>query len=131
VLPKEVTTCTHITSYCLTAAESALLNEHLSTVFNSQDLVVRLKDALEFHEFIDLCYKKMMLKESNASDKCGFFRINGESVVLYIVKNSVKRPALLLLLRGRNKSFEAEERGGGGVGPGLPQVLLQGPGDSE
>ena len=39
------------------------------------------------------------------------------------------RPALLL--RGRDRSSEAEERGGGGVGPGLPQVLLQGPGDSE
>jgi hypothetical protein len=31
-----------------------------------------------------------VLKESNASDRCGFFRINGQSVVPYIVKNSVK-----------------------------------------
>ena len=31
-----------------------------------------------------------MLKKSNASDKCGFFRINRESVVPYTVKETIK-----------------------------------------
>ena len=42
--------------------------------FTSKDLVVRLKDAKEFHKFLDLCHKKLVLKKSNASDRCGFFR---------------------------------------------------------
>jgi hypothetical protein len=44
----------------------------------------------EFYRFLDLCHKKLVLKKSNASDRCGFFRINGESVVPYTVKNSIK-----------------------------------------
>ena len=78
--------------------------------FTSKDLVVRLKDANEFHKFLDLCHKKLVLKKSNASDRCGFFRwrhfwefltfvlklnvphfrINGESVVPYTVKEGTK-----------------------------------------
>ena len=58
--------------------------------FTSKDLVVRLKDAKEFHKFLDLCHKKLVLKRSNASDRCGFFRINGESVVPYTVKEGTK-----------------------------------------
>merc|ERR1719215_1328552 len=54
------------------------------------DLVVRMADAKEFYRFLDLCYKKLVLKKSNASDKCGFFRINRESVVPYTVKETIK-----------------------------------------
>ena len=42
------------------------------------------------YRFLDLCYKKLVLKKSNASDKCGFFRINRESVVPYTVKDNIK-----------------------------------------
>ena len=49
-----------------------------------------MKDAKEFHKFLDLCHKKLVLKKSNASDRCGFFRINGESVVPYTVKEGTK-----------------------------------------
>merc|ERR1711963_678997 len=41
-------------------------------------------------KFLDLCHKKLVLKKSNASDRCGFFRINGESVVPYTVKEGTK-----------------------------------------
>lgn len=87
--------------------------------FTTKDLVVRLKDAKEFYRFLDLvstydvfpsftrsfngrigkeiyctrlfqCYKKLVMKKSNASDRCGFFRINGESVVPYTVREGVK-----------------------------------------
>jgi len=99
VLPPEVNSCTCIRSYYITDAESKLLNEinlkHTDCTFGkeaftSKDLVVRLKDAREFHKFLDLCHKKLVLKKSNASDRCGFFRINGESVVPYTVKEGVK-----------------------------------------
>merc|ERR1712025_1113363 len=88
-----------IRSYYLSDAESELLNEinlkHTDCsfgkeAFTSKDLVVRLKDAKEFHKFLDLCHKKLVLKKSNASDRCGFFRINGESVVPYTVKEGTK-----------------------------------------
>ena len=99
VLPQEVNSCTSIRSYYLTDSESKLLNEinlkHTDCTFGkeaftSKDLVVRLKDAKEFYKFLDLCHKKLVLKKSNASDRCGFFRINGESVVPYTVKNGTK-----------------------------------------
>merc|ERR1719384_1247884 len=99
VLPPEVSSCTCIRSYYITDAESKLLNEinlkhsdccYGKEAFTSKDLVVRLKDAKEFHKFLDLCHKKLVLKKSNASDRCGFFRINGESVVPYTVKEGVK-----------------------------------------
>jgi len=99
VLPQEVNNCTCIRSYYLSDAESKLLNEinmkHQDCIygkeaFTSKDLVVRLKDAQEFQKFLDLCHKKLVLKRSNASDRCGFFRINGESVVPYTVKEGTK-----------------------------------------
>jgi len=99
VLPPEVSSCTCIRSYYITDAESKLLNEinlkhsdcsYGKEAFTSKDLVVRLKDAKEFHKFLELCHKKLVLKRSNASDRCGFFRINGESVVPYTVKEGVK-----------------------------------------
>jgi len=99
VLPPEVNSCTCIRSYYITDSESKLLNEinlkhtdcsYGKEAFTSKDLVVRLKDAKEFHKFLDLCHKKLVLKKSNASDRCGFFRINGESVVPYTVKEGTK-----------------------------------------
>jgi len=99
VLPAEVNNCTCIRSYYITDSESKLLNEinlkHTDCsfgkeAFTSKDLVVRLKDAKEFQQFLDLCHKKLVLKKSNASDRCGFFRINGESVVPYTVKEGTK-----------------------------------------
>jgi len=99
MLPQEVNSCTSIRSYYLTDNESKLLNEinlkHTDCTFGkeaftSKDLVVRQKDAKEFYRFLDLCHKKLVLKKSNASDRCGFFRINGESVVPYTVKNGTK-----------------------------------------
>ena len=99
VLPTEVNTCHCIRSYYITDAECKLLNEinlkhadcHFGKeAFTSKDLVVRLSDAKEFYHFLDLCYKKLVLKRSNSSDRCGFFRINGESVVPYTVTDGNK-----------------------------------------
>ena len=65
-------------SYYITDAESKLLNEinlkHADGLFSKEafttkDLVVRLSDAKEFYRFLDLCYKKLVLKKSQASDR--------------------------------------------------------------
>merc|ERR1712088_726355 len=99
VLPAEVNSCHCIRSYYITEHESKLLNEinlkhadcHFGKeAFTTKDLVVRMADGKEFYRFLDLCYKKLVLKKSNASDRCGFFRINGESVVPYTVKEGTK-----------------------------------------
>lgn len=99
VLPTEVNSCHCIRSYYITDSEAKLLNEinikhtdlHFGKeAFTTKDLVVKIAEAKEFYGFLDLCYKKLVLKKSNASDKCGFFRINRESVVPYTVKDTIK-----------------------------------------
>merc|ERR1719295_1439365 len=101
ILPSELynNSCYCIKSYYITDVESKLLNEinlkhtdcHFGKeAFTSKDMVVKLSDGKEFYRFLDLCYKKLVLKKSNATDRCGFFRINGESVVPYTMKEGVK-----------------------------------------
>merc|ERR1712223_1095937 len=99
VLPTEVNSCHCIRSYYITDSEAKLLNEinikhtdlhYGKEAFTTKDLVVGMTDAKEFYRFLDLCYKKLVLKKSNASDKCGFFRINRESVLPYTVKDNIK-----------------------------------------
>merc|ERR1719195_1831222 len=101
ILPSELynNSCYCIKSYYITDVESKLLNEinlkhtdcHFGKeAFTSKDMVVKLSDGKEFYKFLDLCHKKLVLKKSNASDRCGFFRINGESVVPYTVKEGMK-----------------------------------------
>jgi len=99
VLPHEVKSCTQISSYYITEGETNLLNEIIvkhsdstfgKEAFTTKDLVVKLDDAREFHTFLELCHKKLVLKKSKASDRCGFVRINGDSVVPYVLKDTVK-----------------------------------------
>ena len=99
VLPPEVLACISVLSYYVTHAECKLLNEinlkhadcHFGMeAFTSKDMVARLSDAKEFYHFLALCHKKLVLKRSDSNDRCGFFRINGESAVPYIVAGSTK-----------------------------------------
>ena len=98
-LHSDIYSCTCIRSYYITDAEARLLNEvnvrHCEgqfgrDPFTSKDLVVRLQDAGEFYNFLDVCYNKLLLSSSNPKDKCGFIRINGESVVPYTVRDGFK-----------------------------------------
>ncbi|KAJ9601517.1 hypothetical protein L9F63_000356, partial [Diploptera punctata] len=98
-LHSDIYSCTCIRSYYITDAEARLLNEvnvrHCESQFGrepftSKDLVVRLQDAGEFYNFLDVCYNKLLLSSSNPKDKCGFIRINGESVVPYTVRDGFK-----------------------------------------
>lgn len=98
-LHADIYNCTCIRSYYITDAEARILNEinvkHCDGQFGrdhftNKDLVVRLQDAAEFYNFLDVCYNKLLLSSSNPKDKCGFIRINGESVVPYTVRANVK-----------------------------------------
>ncbi|XP_058794514.1 uncharacterized protein LOC131666128 isoform X2 [Phymastichus coffea] len=105
-LHSDIYSCTCIRSYYITEAESKLLNEinmkHCENQFGREqftckDLVVRLVDAKEFYTFLDVCYTKLTsasnqnaLVGHNKPDKCGFIRINKESVVPYTIKSGLK-----------------------------------------
>ena len=59
--------------------------------FGIMDLVVPMTDVKEFYNFLHFCYKKIVLKRKCLiGDKSGFFQIDKESVVPYIVKNNIK-----------------------------------------
>ncbi|XP_029050488.1 uncharacterized protein LOC114879598 isoform X2 [Osmia bicornis bicornis] len=102
-LHSDIYSCTCIRSYYITEAESKLFTEinvkHCENQFGREqftckDLVVRLSDAKEFYTFLDVCYTKLTTgtnpNASNGSDKCGFIRINKESVVPYTVKDGLQ-----------------------------------------
>lgn len=98
-LHADIYSCTCVRSYYITEAESRLLNEinhkHCDSSFSREqftlkDLVVRLSDATKFYQFLDICYKKLIMGTNGPSDKCGFIRINKESVVPYTVRDGEK-----------------------------------------
>jgi hypothetical protein len=91
--------CTSVKSYYITETESRLLNEinikHCDSSygkdpFTTKDLVVRVGEALKFFTFLEVCYKKLLMNCSTPNDKCGFIRINKESVVPYTIRDSQK-----------------------------------------
>lgn len=98
-LHADIYSCTCIRSYYITEVEARLLNE-INTrhcdgqfgrdAFTQKDLVVRLSDAYEFYNFLDVCYNKLLRGTTNNKDKCGFIRINKESVVPYTVRDNQK-----------------------------------------
>jgi hypothetical protein len=98
VLHQDLYNCTAIRSYYITEVEAKLLDEinfrHCDSFFgkekfSTKDLIVRLSDAQKFQQFLDVCYKKLT-NYSTPNDKCGFIRINGESVVPYTVRDGQK-----------------------------------------
>ncbi len=98
-LHADIYSCTCVRSYYITEAESRLFNEinhkHCDSAFSREmftlkDLVVRLSDATKFYQFLDICYKKLIMGTNGPSDKCGFIRINKESVVPYTVRDGEK-----------------------------------------
>lgn len=98
VLHQDLYNCTSIRSYYITDVEARLLDEinfrHCDQCFGKEkfsmkDLIVRLSDAQKFQQFLDVCYKKLT-NYSTPNDKCGFIRINSESVVPYTVRDGQK-----------------------------------------
>lgn len=98
VLHQDLYNCTSVRSYYITDVEARLLDEinfrHCDQYFGKEkfsmkDLIVRLSDAQKFQQFLDVCYKKLT-NFSTPNDKCGFIRINSESVVPYTVRDGQK-----------------------------------------
>ncbi|XP_034667960.1 uncharacterized protein LOC117901359 [Drosophila subobscura] len=88
--------CVHVPSYYITDAEARLFNEvndkHCDGLFGSdkftrKDLVVRVVDAINFYQFLNDCYRKLVNGSNKSSDKFGFIRIKKESVIPYTVHN--------------------------------------------
>jgi hypothetical protein len=98
VLHQDLYNCTSVRSYYITDVEARLLDEinfrHCDQCFGKEkfsmkDLIVRLSDAQKFQQFLEVCYKKLT-NYSTPNDKCGFIRINSESVVPYTVRDGQK-----------------------------------------
>ncbi|XP_072402443.1 uncharacterized protein [Diabrotica undecimpunctata] len=101
-LHQDLYNCTNIRSYYITEAEARLLNEinfkHCDyqfgrEQFTSRDLIVRLVDGNEFYQFLGHCYAKLSNNDTEKVknlDRCGFIRINKESVVPYTLYNELK-----------------------------------------
>uniref|UniRef100_A0A1I8PRA9 Uncharacterized protein n=2 Tax=Stomoxys calcitrans TaxID=35570 RepID=A0A1I8PRA9_STOCA len=94
--PDIYSSCTCVRSYYITEAEARLFieinqkhcdGEFGRDFFTQKDLVVRLTDASKFYQFLDICYRKLISGSKSPSEKCGFIRINKESVVPYTVRN--------------------------------------------
>ncbi|KAI8116816.1 hypothetical protein CVS40_11210 [Lucilia cuprina] len=94
--PDIYSSCTCVRSYYITEAEARLFieinhkhcdGEFGRDLFTQKDLVVRLSDATKFYQFLDICYRKLISGSKSPSEKCGFIRINKESVVPYTVRN--------------------------------------------
>lgn len=94
--------CISVKSFGITEAENKLLNEinnkHCEFAFGKEpftinaDFIVKLDDLVEFYNFMDICYNKLLLQHTtnDPNNKCGFVRINDDSVVPYAVKNDQK-----------------------------------------
>lgn len=99
ILRPELYSCVSIKSHYITDLEARLLNEinakhcewqYGRELFTVRDLIVNLVDAMEFFKFLQTCQNKLVHKSCNPQDRCGFFRIGGESVVPYTVVNGIK-----------------------------------------
>ncbi|XP_059479671.1 uncharacterized protein LOC132199161 [Neocloeon triangulifer] len=94
VLRPEIYTCTTIRSEYMTEAEARMFNEintkhcdstYGNVLFTNHDLLVKVTDVCEFYRFLDMCVNKLCNDRSQPGDRCGFVRINGESVVPYTI----------------------------------------------
>lgn len=98
-LHQDIYSCTCVRSYYITETESRLLNEinqkHCDLQFGRdpftvKDLIVRLSDANKFYQFLDVCHRKLVTGSQTPNEKCGFIRINKESVVPYTIREDQK-----------------------------------------
>ncbi len=99
VLRPELSGCVSIQSFYVSDVEARLLNEinvkhcdwqYGRELFTVRDLIISLEDAQELIQFLQTCKEKLVRKSCDPQDRCGFFRIGGESVVPYTVIGGIK-----------------------------------------
>ncbi|KAL4082973.1 hypothetical protein QTP88_023969 [Uroleucon formosanum] len=100
-LHADIHKCTSVRSHYVTDSEAKLLNKinknHTDCVYGKEmffagkDYIVSLEDVHELYMFMEVCYKKLMCNFTSGSiERCGFIRINSESVVPYCIKDNQK-----------------------------------------
>ncbi|XP_050064024.1 uncharacterized protein LOC114128389 isoform X2 [Aphis gossypii] len=100
-LHADIYTYASVKSYFITDSEAKLLNDinekHSDSIhgkdkfYAGKDYIVRLEDFLEFYTFIKECYNKILGNITPGGiKKCGFIRINSESLVPYCLKDDRK-----------------------------------------
>lgn len=116
-LNTEVFNCVSVKSFSITEAETRLLNEintkHSDCFFGKEpfnidsDFIVKLDDLVEFHNFMETCFNKLTHLPSKGPSKCGFVRINDDSVVPYAVKNG-QQYVPLFYFEGETESLKTK-----------------------
>lgn len=114
-LNAEVFNCVSVKSFSITEAETKLLNEinsrHCEFAFGKNpfnmdsDFIVQLDELVEFYNFINTCYNKLLHTPLNGTNKCGFVRINDDSVVPYAIRDS-KQYVPLFYFEGETESLK-------------------------
>lgn len=92
--------CTRVKTHSMSKAEARLMNEinfkHCNSqfgrdLFKLEDAMILLSEALEFFQFLDICYQEMFMNKNKLpSDKCGFIRVNNCSEVPYVTRDGQK-----------------------------------------
>ncbi|CAG9861214.1 unnamed protein product [Phyllotreta striolata] len=97
---KQLVSCANVKYAQVTQAEAGLLNDinsnHCNFQFgkekySTEDILLKLNDAGQLCAFLHACYLRIEnIKEYDISNRCGFIRINKESVVPYVVLGGQK-----------------------------------------
>lgn len=83
----------------VTSAEARLLDEinkehcdlvYGADVFTEKDQIFPAEDAIEGYNFLNLCYSKLTKAEFSEDQRCGFIKINRESLVPYVLVEDKK-----------------------------------------
>ncbi|VVC25665.1 Hypothetical protein CINCED_3A006315 [Cinara cedri] len=100
-LHQDIYSCTCVRSHFISEYEAKVLNEinnkHSENLYGKEpfcvgkDFIVLLEDVKEFYAFLETCYKKLLCNIApGRRERCGFIRINSESVVPYCIKENHK-----------------------------------------
>lgn len=68
---------------------------------------MRLTDANKFYQFLDVCHRKLVNGNNTPKDeKCGFIRINKESVVPYTIRSDGQKMVPLFYFEGETDNLK-------------------------
>lgn len=95
ILHPSIFSCVSIMCWLMHSAEVRLFNEINSfhcdnlygPLFNCSETLVKLQDAIELSTFLTLCTNKLKQVEDSSTNRCGFYKLNKEAVVPYIMVN--------------------------------------------
>lgn len=100
-LNTEIYEATHVKSYFFTVPEAILFNsinkDHCNLIYGSnefwagKDIFVCYEDLYNFYNFLDVCYKTSICRDSLVHEQfCGFLKINSKYTLAYCIKDEIK-----------------------------------------